>query len=277
MTADLAIAYRVYPGISKSPMVFSDNKLELTRFGLESLQNALLGVRVSMLAILDGCPDSYAHMVSELFPGPDTTIIRAEKEGNFATFGMQGKWLLEQDAAEAVFFAEDDYYYRANSFAQMLDFLDSGDDIDFVTPYEHPDLYRGRMNTFKRERRSHQGQEWQKVSSTCLTFLTTRTTLRRTWPQLSAYCRGVSDSTIWTALTRFPPHRTRAGKFLKSMRYLPRQALMGPSYHLWSPTPGFATHLESKHIAPGFEAEILEASVGQSIQPIDAEPAAFVT
>lgn len=268
MTIEIAIAYRVYPGISKTPLVFSDDKLALTRFGLESLNAALFGVRVSMLAILDGCPDSYVELVNELFPGPDTTIIRPDREGNFATFRMQADWLIEQDV-ETVFFAEDDYYYRANTFSKMLDFLASEGDVDFVTPYEHPDYYKHPMHNHKRQRRSHLGQEWQRVSSTCLTFLTTRETLRRSWPIMSNYSRGVRDSVVWNALTRFPPSPSRAGIFLKTMRDLPRQLLTGPTYQLWCPTPGFATHLESKHIAPGFEREVHDASVGRPPQPSD--------
>lgn len=217
-----------------------------------------------MLAILDGCPDPYAKLVQELFPGPSTTIMRLDGEGNFATFGIQAKWLLEQDDAEVVFFAEDDYYYRPKTFAPMLDFLASGDDIHFVTPYEHPDYERHRIHRYKKQSRDHQGQNWQRVSTTCLTFLTTRSTLRRAWPHMSSYCEGASDSTVWSALTRFPPHPSRAGLFLKTLRHLPRQVLMGPSYGLWCPTPGFATHLESKHIAPDFEAEIQEAVARQS-------------
>lgn len=257
MNYDLAIAYRVYPGISKTPIIHGDDKLALTRFGLESLQLALSGVNARLLAILDGCPDTYEHLIDELFPGPGTTITHAGGVGNFATFGMQAQWLLEQEASDTVFFAEDDYYYRPGTFTSMLDFLHSGDDIDFITPYEHPDYYRRAMHRYRKQPREYDGHAWQKVSSTCLTFMTSRQTLRSTWPVFESYCRGVRDSSVWTALTRFPPHPSNAGVFLKALRFLPRQVLLGPGYKLWCPTPGFATHLESAHIAPGFEKELV--------------------
>jgi hypothetical protein len=56
---DLAVAYRVYPGISKEPAVHADDKLRLAELCLRSFKEALGTLRVKVWALLDGCPPEY--------------------------------------------------------------------------------------------------------------------------------------------------------------------------------------------------------------------------
>ncbi len=265
---DLAIAFRVYPGVSKRPVVHAGDKAALVRLGLASLRRALGGLRVRVHAILDGCPPEYEDLVREYFPGPDTGVEFCDQIGNRATFLRQGEWLLAQDFAEAIFFAEDDYFYRPDTFLPMLSFLKEGRGIDFVTPYDHVDYHVHPLHRRTKLRREHEGRTWRREATTCLTFLTTRTVLGETWPLFRAFADGAADSTIWAALTRIlfspatilrnaPADREVPVIYADALRRFPRQILAGKSYGLWCPEPGFATHLESTGLAPGFSVEEL--------------------
>lgn len=112
MQYDLAIAYRVYPGISKSPAFYSTDKLALAELGLRSLRLALGDLRTRLYAILDGCPPEYEALVLRYFPAEHTEIVHRQRAGNAATFIEQLDYLLEQPHAKFVYFAEDDYLYR---------------------------------------------------------------------------------------------------------------------------------------------------------------------
>ena len=49
-TKDLAIAYRIYPGISKIPPIYSDDKFKLSELCLRSFKQSLGGLRVKIWA-----------------------------------------------------------------------------------------------------------------------------------------------------------------------------------------------------------------------------------
>jgi hypothetical protein len=53
---DLAVAYRIYPRVSKSHAFFSADKFRLSKMCLDSFRGALGGLRVKVWALLDGCP-----------------------------------------------------------------------------------------------------------------------------------------------------------------------------------------------------------------------------
>ena len=276
---ELAIAYRVYPGISKTPALFPKDKFKMTSAGLRSLRAALDDVSYHFYAILDGCPDEYADLVTEIFrDGGTVEIVRTPKIGNAGTFALQGQFLMSQKSSDAIYFAEDDYLYRPKTFRKMLEFLSNNESasprVDFLTPYDHPDyrlhpLHRGvhgRSFDFR-------GQKWTTVSTTCLTFLTRQETLKKTWPHFASYLQGATDAALWSALTRMlykhPVKLVRDSIkdydlfaiYARALLHSPLQVLAGRSYTLWAPTPGFATHLESTGIADGFAEDLARWSV----------------
>ncbi len=142
MQYDLAIAYRVYPGISKSPAFYSTDKFALAELGLRSLRLALGDLRTHMYAILDGCPPEYETLVRRYFAPEHTEIVHRRRVGNAATFIEQLDYLLEQQHAEFVYFAEDDYLYRPGTLPCLLAFAEEHRDAHFLAPYDYPDYYQ---------------------------------------------------------------------------------------------------------------------------------------
>ena len=63
----LAIAYRIYPCISKMPPVYSDDKYKLAELCLKSFSKALEGIDYRMWVILDNCPPDYYELFHNYF------------------------------------------------------------------------------------------------------------------------------------------------------------------------------------------------------------------
>ena len=267
MSHDLAVAYRVYPGVSKRPFVHADDKYRLVELGLKSLKEGLGSLRTRVWALLDGCPPEYETLVRRYFPPADLEVVRLDGEGNLATFERQLAILTSQGAAEAVYLAEDDYLYLPGALEQMVAFLDGNADADFVSPYDHPDHYEGGVHPERMPLRVFGGRHWRGADSSCLTFLTRRETLAATRRVWSTYGRGNHDLSMGLALTkqvvRNPLRMTRLlasdplmfRLALNSWWFSPAETLLGRRWSMWTPVPGLATHMESSRIAPGVDWE----------------------
>ena len=88
---DLAVAYRIYPKVSKPSLglPFSDDKLRLSEICLRSFKESLRGLRVKIWAILDGCPESFADLFRKYFDPDDLVLVPLPAVGNHASFGKQ--------------------------------------------------------------------------------------------------------------------------------------------------------------------------------------------
>jgi len=269
---DLAIAYRVYPGISKIPAFHPDNKFELSRLCLRSFRRALGGLQFKVWAVLDGCPSEYADLFRSTFSPDELEIVETPKIGNLETFARQIDILLGQQEAELVMFAEDDYFYRRDALVEMVEFARSRSDADFITPYDHPDSY-DTSSKHERHRVLASGKRhWREASSTCLTFITNRKTLRATEPLMRSYSRGNMDCSLWLALTQktelmsprvHAADAVRLKIWAKTWLWGWRNLLFSRRYHLWSPMPTLSTHMESTGLAPlvPWADEFLEAEL----------------
>ena len=262
---DIAVAYRMSPGLSKVAEPFRFEKVRLARACLRSFRESLGPLRVRIWAVLDGCPPVFAEMFQELFPTQDLTIEQMNGAGNVGTFERQLDLLTRQTEADIVFLAEDDYLYRPRAFPAMVDYLASFSDVDFVTPYDHPDYYRLGLTRARSQIRAHGHYHWRTAGTTCLTFLTRRESLRRTRRVFETYRQGNYDSSIWLSLTH---HRVlnpwammslaRKGRTVrvalaKAWLFGWGQILFGKTRKLWAPMPAIATHLDAEGLAPGYE------------------------
>ena len=122
--------------------------------------------------------------------------------GNAATFGRQIEILANQNDAEFVYLAEDDFFYLPGRFQLMLDFIRNNPDVDFCSPYDHPDYYNHSFHLHPMRIKAEQGQVWKTANGTICTFLTRKTTLRRTRSTLLSYARKNSDAGMWLSLTK---------------------------------------------------------------------------
>jgi hypothetical protein len=261
---DAAIAYRIYPKVAKSALglPFSDDKFCLSEVCLRSFKESLEGLRVKVWVLLDGCPDEYAQLFIKYFDEQDLVLVPLPAVGNRATFGKQVEILLRQTDSDLVYFAEDDYVYLPNLFPRMVEFLRAHGDVDFVSPYDHPDCYALEIHRHPKWIRVHAGHHWRTAASTCLTFLTRKVTLQRKQRAFLTYCRRNKDCSLWLSLTkhslfsprqflRFATTSPLSAKIIASAwLFGATQILFGKRMNLWVPVPGIATHLDSHALSP---------------------------
>ncbi len=271
---DLVVAYRVYPEISKTPFIHTDDKFELTRTCLRSFCSALSGLRVKVLVLLDGCPSEYRSLFCEELPGVTLEFIELNSVGNMATFALQLDLLMKQQDAKAVCLAEDDYLYCPGAFKKILSFMESRDDVDFVSPYDHIDYYTMRLHALPTEVDVHEGIHFRTAGTTCLTFVTSREKLIQTAGVFLKYTRGMTDAALWLSLTKSGVFRPLhllgllrkewfAFKLVgQSWLLSPRQTFLGRKRKLWVPTPSLATHAETTGLAPCVDWQVLATAGG---------------
>ena len=256
---DLVVAYRIYPGVSRTPAFFCDDKLALSEMCLKSFKSALGTLRVKLLVLLDGCPPKYEELVKRTFDNCNLEIISLSGLGNLATFSLQIDILTKEAAAKYVYFAEDDYFYLPHALERMVEFIQKNKDVDFVTPYDHPDSYDTSSRFEQHVLRPFNGNYWRTASSTCLTFLTKRETLIRAQSIFRTYSRGNMDCSLWLTLTQKLGLANPRVHFSDSLHFKiwaktwfwgMRQIVLGKAYQLWTPIPSLATHMESSRLAP---------------------------
>jgi hypothetical protein len=264
---DIAVAYRVYPGISKETegLPFSKDKLQLSEMCLRSFLASLGGLRAKIWALLDGCPDTYETLFRKYVDSGDLVILRFDRLGNRATFGKQIDILLGQRDADLVYFAEDDYFYLPGQFREMLEFMTAFSDVHFLSPYDHPDCYTLDLHRTPKWVRTYRSHHWRTAGSTCLTFLTKKSNLAKHEAVFRSYSKRSDDCGLWLSLTKHRVLnplaltqilvRTQIGwkSLLKAWRYGWRSILFGPKTNLWVPIPGIATHLNRNLLSPNVD------------------------
>jgi hypothetical protein len=265
---DLAVAYRICPKVSKSfgSLPFSNDKYLLSEICLHSFKQSLGQLRIKMWAVLDGCPPEYEALFKKYFDEErELVIVTMNSVGNRATFGRQIDILVNQQASEFVYFAEDDYLYLPDSFPLLVEFMRAHSDVDFVTPYDHPDCYSLEIHNFPKFLRVFCDHHWRTAASTCLTFLTRREVLRKHEAVFRSYTRRNGDCSLWLSLTKYGLYNpgkvlryayrdTMLAKIIaKAWLFCWPQILFGPRRRLWVPVPGIATHLASGLLSPGID------------------------
>lgn len=261
---DLAVAYRIYPEVSKPALglPFSNSKDRLSEVCLQSFRRSLGDLRVKVWVLLDGCPPGYEEMFRRVFAPEDLVLEALPKIGNHGTFERQIDILLKQEDADLVYFAEDDYFYLPDQFKLMTEFLHSNPNVDFVSPFDHLDCYTLELHRRPAWLRVFQNRHWRTAASTCLTFLTTRSTLQETQRIFRTYSGRNFDCSLWLSLTkqnvlrpwdvlRWTVRRPHLAKIIaKAWLFGWSQILFGKQYMLWSPIPGIATHLDCNALSP---------------------------
>ena len=265
MPYDLVIAYRIYPRISKVPPAYPHDKFKLSKLCLESLATALVGLKVKMYVLLDGCPAEYAQLFRTTCPAIDLELLELPTIGNKQTFKKQIEILSEQNDAEVVYFAEDDYFY-IKPLKNMVDFVRRGK-ANFVTPYEHPVCYTTK-HVIDNHLSLFEGQRYATVQHACLTFMTSKKTLLANQKFLRIFSDWFgSDFVVWGCITlgsRFflylrllvhPRNYTLESlKVYGSMWYFAwYRFIINRKFKLYMPINTFATHMEQNFLSPGVD------------------------
>ena len=259
----LAIAFRVYPLISKIPAVYPTDKYKLTEIGLRSLVNSLKEIEAKIWVIFDSCPDEYIALFDRELVNIEKEYIFFEKAGNPKTFEKQMEILLNQNFSEYIYFAEDDYFYLENNFKVALDFFKINNP-DFLTTYNHPD--NNKLDIAKINRKSEDiinfnNYTWQTQASTTMTFMTTKSKLLETKDIFMSYTRKNFDNAMWFSLTNYNltnifaflyyliSDKSIAYIFAKAYYFVPFQLFFGKKYKLWVITNSLCTHLDKPTVA----------------------------
>jgi len=262
---DLVIAYRIYPKLGYGAFKLSGwDKLKLSEICLRSFLDSLSKINFKMYAILDGCPSEYELLFKNLIPSDDLEIVRLPSVGNHATFIEQIRILLNQSESDLVYFAEDDYFYR-DGVGEMIDLIKNRKEVDFVTPYDHPDYYQDKPDPKKprflvnlygyNSKIIFEKRHWRTVSSTCCTFLTKKSTLKKTARYFRLYPK-LGDYGMWLALTRLGFKSTLVKNPLVIAKigiHAPWRLVVGRAYTLWAPIPSIATHMVELYLALGVD------------------------
>lgn len=182
--------------------------------------------------------------------------------GNGGTFVKQIELLTQQNDADLVYLAEDDYIYLPGHFHLMADLMRNHREVDFCTPYDHPDYYQHDFHLHKMQIKVEQGQAWKTQNGTTCTLLTRKEILQKTAAVLKSYARKNTDAGIWLSLTK--EHVTNLYDLITQPFISPfrgwslacawyfnwRQILFGRRYTLWVPAPALATHMVAGLLAP---------------------------
>jgi hypothetical protein len=282
---DLAVAYRICPRMPKKEMAISPkDKLRLSEICLRSFRESLGSLRAKVWVLLDNCPSEYEALFRKYFDENDLELIKLDGVGNRPTFGLQMELLANQKDSEIIYFAEDDYLYLQNQFAEMIDYLKHHSDVHFISPYDHPDYYTMKFNDHKFEIRAFATHHWRTAVSTCLTFLTTKQILAKTKNVLDKYWKcGANDTTIWWSISKFnvlDPGKTleclasntlvcdASYSLLFAVTWAKcwKQILFGEKWKLWVPIPSIATHMEKKFLSPCIMWEETGRAIEQSLK-----------
>lgn len=260
---DLAICYRIYPKVSKVPPIFQTNKLKLAELCLVSFKEALGNLRYKLIVLLDNCPNSYEELFLRYFNESQIELIRLENAGNPGSFGKQCEVLLNQNYSEYIYFAEDDYFYLPEAFQKMLEAIQSRKEIHFLSPYYHPDYDNLELHKYKSEQIEISNIYWQTVSTTTMTFMTTKNILKATLKTFLTYTNKNNDNSIWLSLTKksiYNPYIyfyylfknwTLFKALVKIWCYTPYETITKRKYSLWVPKTTLATHMESNFLSRG--------------------------
>lgn len=289
---DVAIAYRTYLGTKplRDKVIFKEDKFKFEQFCLSSLKKSLGNLKIKIWALLDSCPPEWEDLFREFFNKDELIIINLNSAGEVKSIKIAMDILLKQTYSDFVYMAEDDYYYLANQFEQMIKFLKNNSDVDFITPWDHLDYYTYELHDYPSKIKVYAGKHWRIVSTTCNTYLTTKKKLsrvyhlfintytaknifdkyfiknnkflRKLFKDLITYPR---DNNVWLSLTKinifnffkiFRSYYTNGRVFstyFRTWRYNFKQILFGKKWNLWCPIPSIATQLEEPSLAPNID------------------------
>lgn len=179
--------------------------------------------------IADNVSDDTYNMIRKFI---DPHNIERVKVGHGAgTFNLALNKALKWEDDDIVYFVENDYIHKPNSFEILLDGINTGS--DYVSLYDHPDKYIDGVNPFVEG-----GGEltrvflsnlchWKLTNSTTMTFAAKVKTLREDEKILRSFTQG--------------SHPRDFEMFL---------ALRDKNRSLITPLPGYSTHGETAWLSP---------------------------
>ncbi len=264
------VVYRICPVMSRrAPKDFGGDKYLASKVALQSFKESLGDLRVKMRVLLDKCPESYERLFTDLWDERDLVLERHPGIGNRGTFLRQFQVVVEQNDAELVYLAEDDYVYRS-PFENVVKVFRDHPEVDFATPYYHPDYDNIPLHRHSEESFQSGSYQWKTVKATTGTFATRREIFRAAYPVFQTmlqkqFMYETTDLGVWLSLTKhnvFNPWSLASwpirNKFFAWSLFSAwwsnwRHILFGSRYRLWAISPSLCTHLVEGLLAPGWD------------------------
>ena len=277
---DLSLVYRIYPGIAKKnkPVIYPNDKYKMSNICINSLKGALGSMKVKIWVILDNCPPQYEKLFIKYLSKFDVEFIHLDGKGNYFTFNKQIEILLNQNDSDVIYFAEDDYLLKPNSLEIAVNFIRNNPTVDFLSIYDSLDYYKMNFHNYNSNYKFHKKIKWKTVSCTTLSFMTTKSNLRKSKWVFDTYSKNRNyDSSLWISLTKmnffsissilnFILNKDRdLIRFIKAWIYCWKQIIFGTKYNLWVPEPSLGIHLEDGGITPEFDYIKLTKSIENEI------------
>lgn len=268
----ISVLYRTHAGV--------DHKQRPGWFdraaALRSLREAmgLAGVPTTLTFVVDGSmPPELARLVSQ----DDVVIISGGSTARSLRACVRvGAELAGRATDDTLFwFAEDDYAYRPESFAQLSAAVQSFDDVDYFTLYvpdepvwhdEHPSQPLRALRTDEEVCRDIDGRSWHRVRETTSTFGVRAAALRADHRllRLGSMVGAPFDAATWVALQGVGPFSYRrlfedlsgswdargmakvvAKPFMRVALNLVATSPLGSPRRLVAPVDDLAMHLEA--------------------------------
>jgi len=218
----MVIVYRLCPEgnpLKKRPIW---PKMDLVTTCFKSVMEAFKGTQTTfhfildkatpeLIALVKSCPFQY---VIEPFREPSWEI------GNEVTYFRQLD--IASETTDKVLLLEDDYYFLQDTGKTLINALD---ELDFVTPYDHPGYYTEHKHDYLKEVRLVGDYHFMKIIDTTLTF------------------GARSGKLIKDNLAEFKSNSVWDEKIWKKLA----------NYGLWCPIPSLATHMETDYLAPSIK------------------------
>jgi len=209
------IYYRISSNLSvHEPPKFKGDKFRIVKTCLKSFQET--SPQGPIHFILDYCTTEYLDLVKQYFP---------EFTHEFSQYGNYNSCLktynLAREATDKyLFFIEDDYLWKQDAFAKMMEALRGG--LNLISPYDHPDFYENRGAHPGPFDIVWKGHHWRTAHSNTMTFACTRKVFEDNLSIFNEH--GPNDSYLWHAI----PEK------------------------MWCPIPSLATHFTKDYLSKGW-------------------------
>lgn len=182
---------------------------------------------------------------------------------------------MNQNNSNTIYFAEDDYLLKPKSLEIAVDFIRNNCNVDFLSIYDSLDYYKMNFHNYNSNYKFHKKIKWKTVSCTTLSFMTTKSNLRKSKWVFETYSKNRNyDSSLWISLTKmnffsissilnFILNKDRdLIRFIKAWIYCWKQIIFGTKYNLWVPEPSLGIHLEEGGVSPNFDINAILKVLG---------------
>ena len=255
---DLEIGLRVYPGISKKP-ILKGTKLETFEKVYGSILESSQSLKTKLTVFSDGCGDEFHEMMRKMTSEKyDLEIVKVDCFSGPKSFKLQYDY-LSNSKAKLVALLEDDYLLDSDALASVFRYAESKQFKSYYTFFNSSDYYSHELHNYRSKINYFEGNYWRAVASTTFTFLCSPSTLKRNRGFFKTYSLGNFDHNVWASQTKLGwwclnasiLRKPSANNLKRLLKFYLTLLLLFPLVlsrreNLWVCMPGKGTHLETQ-------------------------------